>query len=57
MDESFHPQSSDTRRTGVFFATLLKISDRALHWLVGFIQLTEQEQREAGIYLDRPNEE
>jgi hypothetical protein len=57
MDKSFHSQESDTRRLGTFFTALLKVFDRALHWLVGFIQLTEEEQREAGIYLDRPYEE
>jgi len=57
MDKFFHPQRSDTQRPGVLFATLLRISGRAFHWLVGFFQLTEKEQREAGVYLDRPYEE
>jgi len=57
MDKSFRPQRSDARQPGIFFAAFLRISDRALHWLVGFIQLTEEEQREAGIYFDRPYEE
>ncbi|HEY5729909.1 MAG TPA: hypothetical protein VIS72_07645 [Anaerolineales bacterium] len=59
MDNSFHPQTqrSDIRRSGTFFTALLKIFDNAFHWLVGFFQLTEDEQREAGIYLDRPYEE
>jgi hypothetical protein len=34
-----------------------KFFDSAFHWLVGCIQLTEEEQSQAGIYLDRPNEE
>jgi hypothetical protein len=54
MDNSFHSQRSDIRRrSGGFFAVLLKIFVSILRWLVGFIQLTEEEQREAGIYLDR----
>ena len=57
MDKFFNPQRSDTQRPSVLIATLLKISDRAFHWLVGFFQLTEKEQREAGVYLDRPYEE
>jgi len=57
MDKSFRPQRSDARQPGILFAAFLRISDRALHWLVGFIQLTEEEQREAGIYFDRPYEE
>ena len=56
MDKSLHPQRSDTRRSGTFNA-LLKIFKMVLHWLVGYFQLTEEEQREAGIYLDRPYEE
>lgn len=58
MDKSFHPQGSEARRLGAFFNAVRTIFDWALHWLVGFIQLTEEEQREAGIYyLDRPYEE
>jgi hypothetical protein len=57
MDKSFHPQRSDTRRPGTFFTALRKIFNMTIHWLVGFIQLTEEEQREAGINLDRPYEE
>ena len=57
MDKSFHRQRSETRRPGIIFTALLKIFGRALNWLVGFIQFTEEEQREAGIYLDRPYEE
>jgi hypothetical protein len=58
MDKSFHPQESDTGgRLSPFFTALLRIFDTARHWLAGFIQLTEEEQREAGIYLDRPYEE
>ena len=60
MDNSFHPQQtqrSDIRRSGTFFTALLKIFDSTFHWLVGFFQLSDEEQREAGIYLDRPYEE
>ncbi len=56
MNKSFHPQESYTGRLGTFFTALLRIFDTAHHWLAGFIQLTEEEQREAGIYLDRPYE-
>jgi hypothetical protein len=56
MDKSFHPQRSDTRRLSTFFTAFLKIFDSALYWLIGFIQLTEEEQGEAGIYLDRPGD-
>jgi len=53
-NKSFQPQRSDTWRLGDSFIAFLKIFDSALNWLVGFIQLTEEEQREAGIYLDPP---
>jgi hypothetical protein len=57
MDNSFQPQRSDTQQPDIFFSALIKILDRTLYWLLGFFQLTEEEQREAGIYLDRPYEE
>ena len=57
MDNPFNPQRSDTWRPGAFLAALLKIFDSALSRLVGFIQLTEEEQRDAGIYLDHPGGE
>ena len=57
MDKSFHQQKSDTRRPDIVFTALRKIFDLALPWLVGFFQLTEEQQREAGIYLDRPYDE
>jgi hypothetical protein len=52
MDNSFHPQRSDTRPPGAFFTALLKVLDSALHWLAGLIQLTEEEQEDAGIFPD-----
>jgi len=32
-------------------ATSLQIFDRILNWLAGLVQLTEEEQEDAGIYL------
>ena len=57
MDKSFHPQRSDTWRFSTFFTALLKVFDSSIHWLVGFMQLTEEEGREAGIYRDHPGGE
>lgn len=57
MDNSFQPKRSDTQQPDHFFTALIKIFDGILDWLVGFIHVTEEEQREAGIYLDRPYEE
>ncbi len=44
MDNFLNRQVSDTQQPGGFFAGIL-------HWLAGLLQLTEEEQREAGIYL------
>jgi len=55
LDKSFQPQRSNTlRQPCTFFTAIRTIFDWALHWLVSFIQLTEEEQRETGIYLDYP---
>jgi len=50
MDNPFHRQGSDTQPPGGFSASL-QIFDGILNWLAGFIQLTEEEQEDAGIYL------
>lgn len=51
MDNSFHRQGPDTQPPGGFLASLLQIFDDILNWLAGLIQLTEEEQEDAGIYL------
>jgi len=51
MDKIFRRHDSDTPKTGRF-PVAPHIFESALHWLTGFVQLTEEEQREAGIYLD-----
>lgn len=44
MDNSLHPQESDTpRQPGGFLAIL--------YWLIRLLRLTEEEQEEAGIHL------
>jgi len=51
MDNSFFPRySSDTQQPSGRL-TGLQIINRIIHWLVGLIWLTEEEKREAGIYL------
>jgi len=57
MDRLFHSQRSDTQQPGAFLAALLMIFNNALGRLVSLIQLTEEEQRDAGIYLDNPGGE
>ena len=39
-----------------FLKNLLSLAG-FIHWLTGFILLTEEEQQNAGIYLDRPGGE
>jgi hypothetical protein len=34
------------------FSATLQIFDSILKWLAGLIQLTEEEQKDAGIYVD-----
>ena len=59
MDKSFHPQESNTQQPSGFLASLrifdsiLPLMRRSVKWLAGLIQLTEEEQGEAGIYLGR----
>ena len=50
MDNSFRQQGSDIRQPGGFLASL-DIFDKVLNWLAGLIKLTEEEQKDAGIYL------
>lgn len=53
MDDFFRRQESDTQQPGGFLVSL-QIIDNILYWLAGLIQLTEEEQDDAGIYLGRP---
>jgi len=57
MDNHYRQPESDVQRPGAFLTALLKIFDSTLNWLVGFLTLTEEEQRDAGIYLGRPGDE
>ena len=50
MDNSFRRQGSDTQQSSGFLASL-QIFDGILNWLAGLIQLTEEEQKDAGICL------
>jgi hypothetical protein len=56
MDNSFQRQGSDTQQRG-FLATSLRIFDGFLDWLAGLVELTEEEQEDAGIYLGRTGRE
>ena len=51
MDKFFRRHDTDTQKPRSF-SVAPHIFESALHWLTGLVQLTEEEQREAGIYLD-----
>ena len=56
MDNSFGRQESDNQQQSGLLASL-QIFDRFLNWLASLIRLTEDEQREAGIYIGRERNE
>jgi hypothetical protein len=53
MDNSFHEQGSHTHQDPKRFLVSLPILGNLIKWLASLIQLTEEEQEEAGIYLGR----
>jgi len=57
MDNSFHEQGSHTQQDSKSFLVSLPILGNLIKWLASFSQWTEEEQEEAGIYLDRPGGE
>ena len=57
MDNSFHEQGSHTQQDSKRFLVSLPILGNLIKWLANFSQWTEEEQEEAGIYLDRPGGE
>jgi len=50
MNASFRQQGSAMQRTNGFLSGL-RVFGGILNRMAGFIQMTEEEQREAGIYL------
>jgi hypothetical protein len=52
MDNSFRQQESETQQSNGFFVNLQLLVGGLLHWLAGLIQLTEEEQEDAGIFPD-----
>ena len=50
MDNSFLRQGSNTQQQSGLLATLRNFNS-ILNWLVGLFQLTEEVQKDAGIYL------
>jgi hypothetical protein len=53
MDSSFHEEESAAQRTAKRSFISIRASLNIIEWLKGLISLTEQEQQDAGIYLDR----
>jgi len=55
MDSSFRRQGqgSDTQQDQKSFLVSLPILASIIQWLASLIKLTEEEQEDAGIYLDR----
>jgi hypothetical protein len=53
MDNSFHEQGSHTQQDPKSFLVSLPILGNLIKWLASFIQWTEEEQEDAGIYIDR----
>jgi hypothetical protein len=51
MDKSFRQQVTNAQQAKIFLI-MPKFFGGILHWLAGLFQLTEEEQKDAGIYLD-----
>jgi hypothetical protein len=52
MKALFHRQESDTQQSGSFLAPLQQVLDDLQKWLIRIFWLTEEEQKEAGVYID-----
>ena len=52
MDNSFHDQGSHTQQDPKHFLVSLPILGNLIKWLASLFQWTEEEQEEAGIYVD-----
>jgi len=57
MDNSFDEQGSHTQQNPKSFLVSLPILGNLIKWLASLSQWTEEEQEEAGIYMDRPGGE
>ena len=59
MDKSFHPKEPDMQQPSGLLASLrifdsiLPLMRRSVKWLADLIQLTEEEQKNAGVFLDQ----
>lgn len=56
MDNPFRQQQTESQQSNGFFVSL-QVLNGILQWLAGLVQLTEEEQENAGIYLGRHGRE
>jgi hypothetical protein len=53
MDNSIRgEQRSGIQQPNSFLVSSLQLLDRIEKWLAGFFQITQEEQKDAGIYID-----
>jgi hypothetical protein len=57
MDNSFHEQGSRTHQDPERFLVSLTLLASIIKRLAGLVKLTEEEQEDAGIYIDRLGDE
>jgi hypothetical protein len=58
MDNSFDEQGSHAQQDSKgFLITSLPLLGNLIKWLASFTQWTEEEQEQAGIYMDRLGDE
>ena len=57
MDNSVPKQGSSMQQEKKSFLVALPILGSIIKWLTSLIHWTEEEQKDAGIYLDRPGGE
>ena len=57
MDGSLPEPASGTQQHPKRFLAILTTLAGIIKWLAGLISFTEEEQEDAGIYLDRPGGE
>jgi hypothetical protein len=57
MDNSIYEQGSHTQQDPKSFIGSLPILRNLIKWLAGLIQWTKEEQEDAGIYIDRLEDE
>ena len=57
MDNSLHEQGPHAQQVSKSHLVSLPILGNLIKWLVSFLQWTEEEQEQAGIYMDRPGAE